>query len=236
MTLKRADIERFESQIYSASHCLQMAMVVNLSQNVLRLQKSKEKINCNLIQNQHDLFVPGHLNQKYKLLPSTSINKAASQTPDDSLILGRTKGFNLIETQKPYSAELRLVQSNYHKALIGVIHYCKLSIRYARAGLRTSESWNYSETIIIRLLPSLSRRCYEMRYSSLFGSVSRSLRTYPILDLDSPILTMCHLNDMIGLRLAFSSGSASPFAVDRMGRSLLCVCIFQLQADQLIDS
>ena len=72
-------------------------------------------------------------------------------------------------------------------------------------------------------------RCIEIQYSKTLGTISFSLRSYPILPSSHPIFQMCIDGDVIGLRSMFSSGNISPYSVSAVegqhiaGRSLLHV-------------
>jgi hypothetical protein len=75
-------------------------------------------------------------------------------------------------------------------------------------------------------MPSFLSTCVEFQYISAFGSIQRSLRTYPLLQYDHPIWDMCEDGDLKGMQTILSEGQVSPFSVDSAGWTLLHVsCI-----------
>ena len=55
------------------------------------------------------------------------------------------------------------------------------------------------------------------------GQISRTLSTYPILANEAPIFDLCRQGDILGLQAALSSGTVSPFVLDKYGWSPLHV-------------
>ena len=80
-----------------------------------------------------------------------------------------------------------------------------------------------SEEKTIRITPTLLRKTLELRFLDSFGQISRTLKTYPILDFRAPIFETCRSGDLEGLQVALSSGTASPFVLNEYGESLLHV-------------
>jgi len=70
--------------------------------------------------------------------------------------------------------------------------------------------------------PSFLSRCIEMRYSSTFGVVSRSFRTYPVLPENHLVIEIYYSRDITSLQEYFGRG-VSPFSTDIYGRGLLHV-------------
>jgi hypothetical protein len=73
-------------------------------------------------------------------------------------------------------------------------------------------------------MPSFLSTCVEFQYISAFGSIQRSLRTYPLLRYDHPIWDMCEDGNLKGMQAILSEGQVSPFSVDSAGWTLLHVC------------
>lgn len=83
-------------------------------------------------------------------------------------------------------------------------------------------------------MPAFLRKTLELRFLHSFGKISRTLSTYPTLEDTAPIFQICKSGDLIGLQVALSSGSVSPFVLDEMGQSLLHVG--PLPSQQLLDN
>ncbi len=83
------------------------------------------------------------------------------------------------------------------------------------------------EDRLISIRPSFLRYALEIRVTSSFGRVTRSLRTYPLMSHSSPVLqqawNMCGVGDIKGLQIAFTDGRLSPFTVDQNGMTFLHV-------------
>lgn len=90
-----------------------------------------------------------------------------------------------------------------------------------------------SEEKTIRITPTFLRKTLELRFLDSFGQISRTLRTYSILDNEAPIFKTCHNGDLEGLQVALSSGTASPFVLDEDGWSLLHVRFVRRQSNQM---
>jgi hypothetical protein len=75
-------------------------------------------------------------------------------------------------------------------------------------------------------MPSFLSTCVELQYVSAFGSIQRSLRTYPLLRDDHPIWSMCRDGDLKDVQTILGERQVSPFSVDSAGWTLLHVgCI-----------
>jgi hypothetical protein len=72
-------------------------------------------------------------------------------------------------------------------------------------------------------IPSFLSRCVQVQCASSFGSVERTLRTYPILPDDHPAWGMCEDGTVTSIQELFSTREISPYAIDRTGRTLLHV-------------
>jgi len=79
------------------------------------------------------------------------------------------------------------------------------------------------------LQPWFLSSCIEIQYRKSLGTVSFSLRLYPILPSSHPVFQMCIDGDITGLQSMFSSENISPFSIsavegqDIPGRTLLHV-------------
>ena len=80
-----------------------------------------------------------------------------------------------------------------------------------------------SEEKAIKITPAFLRRTLELRLLSSFGQISRTLRTYPILEGGAPVFGLCLDGDLRGLQSALSNGTASPFVKNESGWSPLHV-------------
>ena len=80
-----------------------------------------------------------------------------------------------------------------------------------------------SEEKTIKITPAFLRRTLELRLLSSFGQISRTLRTYPILEGGAHIFDLCLQGDLRGLQSALSNGTASPFVTNENGWSPLHV-------------
>lgn len=112
--------------------------------------------------------------------------------------------------------------------------YCglfgRVDVRYKSTSLsksnhRNSESKAISEEQIIRIQPVFLRKILELRFMSSFGQISRTLRTYPVLECGAPIIESCRRGDLQGLQVALSSGTVSPFVLTEEGCTLLHVSL-----------
>jgi hypothetical protein len=77
--------------------------------------------------------------------------------------------------------------------------------------------------VIWTIMPSFLSYVLEMRYKQGFGQISRSLNIYPMLDCSEAIFKACWDGDIVGLQVALSSGSMSPFVSDKDGCTFLHV-------------
>lgn len=71
--------------------------------------------------------------------------------------------------------------------------------------------------------PSFFNRGIELRFRNAYGSISRTLNTYPVLDYDAPIFKLCENGDIEALETLFSERKMSHFSVSPSGCSLLHV-------------
>lgn len=81
-------------------------------------------------------------------------------------------------------------------------------------------------------IPSFLGRCIEFRFRNAYGSISRTLNTYPVLDYSAPIFQLCRIGNIRALQTLFSERKISPFSVTPDGYSLLHVkslCIHQIK-------
>jgi hypothetical protein len=72
-------------------------------------------------------------------------------------------------------------------------------------------------------IPSFLSRCVQVQCASSFGSVERTLRTYPILPDDHPAWVMCWNGEVTSIQQLFSTREISPYSIGRTGRTLLHV-------------
>jgi hypothetical protein len=81
----------------------------------------------------------------------------------------------------------------------------------------TRDEWSWV------FIPSFLSCCVQVQCASSFGSVSRTLRTYPILSDDHPAWDMCLDGKVTSIQELFSTREISPYAIDKTGRTLLHV-------------
>jgi hypothetical protein len=72
-------------------------------------------------------------------------------------------------------------------------------------------------------IPSFLSRCVQVQCASSFGSVERTLRTYPILPDDHPAWEMCRAGEVTSIQELFSTREISPYAINKIGKTLLHV-------------
>ena len=82
--------------------------------------------------------------------------------------------------------------------------------------------------------PSFLNCVLQLRYAQSLGHVSRSFNIYPMLSKSNPIFAICESGDLLGLQIALSANSVSPFVTDTNGLTLLHVSFLygQLLADE----
>ena len=107
-------------------------------------------------------------------------------------------------------------------------YFGSVDIQVKSTSLSTSKSCRtgnraISEEKTIKITPAFLRKTLELRLLSSFGQISRTLRTYPILEDSAPIFDICLKGDLRGLQIALSSGTISPFVMTEEGWSLLHV-------------
>ena len=82
-----------------------------------------------------------------------------------------------------------------------------------------------SEEKIVRIRTAYLHKTIELRFLNSFGQISRTLSICPVLDYDAPIFKLCMNGDLQGLKVALSSGTISPFVLNRKNWSLLHVSL-----------
>jgi hypothetical protein len=113
--------------------------------------------------------------------------------------------------------KLQILSPQRHTTLFGTLY-----IRRRRRPSNQS-SFQDSGTVEVGFIPSFFSRCIEIQYSNSFGVIDGAIRIYPLLSDDHPAFTICEIGDIVGLQACFSTGSLSPYSVDKFGRSLLHV-------------
>lgn len=129
------------------------------------------------------------------------------------------------------SEETRLV---WYRSFFGRVDVHLKSTSLSTSKRRKPGNKAISKEQTIRITPIFLRKTLELRFLDSFGQISRTLKTYPILDDDAPIFKTCRNGDLEGLQVALSSGTASPFVLDECGWSLLHVRIVWRQSNQMI--
>jgi hypothetical protein len=97
------------------------------------------------------------------------------------------------------------------------------STKFGHGGKSSIETYHNCESTWV-FIPSFLSTCVEFQYINIFGSIQRSLRTYPLLRYDHPIWDMCEDGNLKGMQTLLSEGQVSPFSVDSAGWTLLHVC------------
>lgn len=118
----------------------------------------------------------------------------------------------------------RLRRREWYQGILGTID---VHDRSQSVGLRTAinvpDRRFITEARIVAFSPSFLNRRFELCFENGLGRISRSLRTYPVMNEGAAIFKMCHSGNVSGLQDAFSSGVLSPFVLDNRGRTLLHV-------------
>jgi hypothetical protein len=81
-----------------------------------------------------------------------------------------------------------------------------------------------SEKTVILVTPAFLKRQLEISFTNTFGSITRTLRTYPVVARFHDSVEDCiAAGDLETLQVMFSGGAVSPLAVDEDGETLLHV-------------
>jgi len=94
------------------------------------------------------------------------------------------------------------------------------------------------EVTTLRIALSFMNRRFHLSQEVTFGTISRALRTYPVVSRDAPVFKMCRSGDLKGLQAAFSDGNTSPLVLDTNGWTLLHVSIsnFVCCGERVVDN
>ena len=156
-------------------------------------------------------------------LQATTIEQPSLEKPIQSISRYETLSQQCSTHKYPLRANSKETHSVWYRG-----HFGSVDIRVKSTSLRTSKSRRtgsraVSEEKIIKIAPAFLRKIIELRLLSSFGQISRTLRTYPILNGTAPIFDICRKGDLRCLQTTLSSGTISPFVTDEYGRSLLHV-------------
>ena len=156
-------------------------------------------------------------------LQATTIEQPSLEKPIQSVSRYETLSQQCSTHKYPLRANSKETHSVWYRG-----HFGSVDIRVKSTSLRTSKSRRIgsravSEEKIIKITPAFLRKTIELRLLSSFGQISRTLRTYLILQVTAPIFHICLSGDLRGLQAALSSGTVSPFVTDTFGRSPLHV-------------
>ncbi|KAL9024162.1 MAG: hypothetical protein Q9196_006721, partial [Gyalolechia fulgens] len=91
----------------------------------------------------------------------------------------------------------------------------KFTSRSRNSSILRREAIRESKAIMVT--PAFFKTALELRVTSSLGRVSRTINLYPMLDCSDPIFKICKTGDLQGLQVALSSGSVSPFVVNKYG-------------------
>ena len=156
-------------------------------------------------------------------LLGTTIEKSSLAEPIQSVSRHETLPQQCFPHRHTLRANSKETHSVWYRGSFGSV-----DIRVKSTSLNTSKSRRTGnravlEETAIKIRPPFLRKTLELRLLSSLGHISRTLRTYPILDFSAPIFKICATGHLRGLQATLSSGTISPFVTDEMGRSLLHV-------------
>ena len=136
--------------------------------------------------------------------------------------LNRCQGKHLPEKSASITRRSTAIVQRY-KTPLGALSLRDVSISTTFGSKETNTKSAICSKKILTFFPSFLSRCIEIRHSSIFGVVSRTFRTYPLISTDHPAFNMCRSGNITGLQTCFSRGGVSPFSTDIYGRGLLHV-------------
>lgn len=161
-------------------------------------------------------------------LQATKITEPSLKVPIRSV--SRHEGVqNLSSTSKVFFRSLaEETHFVWYRGFFGSIRVQVKSTSRRISNTRRYEDKATTNEKIITIMPFFLRKALELRLSSSFGRIMRTLSTYDILEPEAPIFGVCSRGDLNSLRFALSSGNVSPFVVDEWGRTLLHVSFLSI--------
>ena len=233
LACKKKDIEEFESQLQSTLSLLNLAMTANLTLNIpslscLHLLKISSAVN---FENMKKLIS--------EVLASKQITTTVTKEP--ALLLhtslptpnNPSRYCDLVGDEDGQERLSRRIGThNSRRGSVAILYYGLLGKAFVKRKTQSTklgcngklfiESCSKCETTLVFMASFLST-CVEFQYVSTFGSIQRSLRTYPLLPYDHPIWDMCGDGDLKGMQTILGERRVSPFSVDSGGWTLLHV-------------
>lgn len=254
LAFKENDIHDFENHLQQAIDFLQTVMIADIryalfmplrteytnvsrdNQNRNRtmimneLHSSKDVIidqlnyNTNIIVSQVQNTVTQQLALFQANMMTAKTIDPQSSSRDDSV---SCKKYNSKSGSAFQIARRRSTVMTCYQTLLGTMY-----IRRTKIAISTKQNgyWSTNNTATqtedsYNLIPAFFSRCFELQFHNAYSSVSRTLRTYPVIDWGDPVVDICRKGSGMELQnyLENNRHRINPFAINRHGHNLLHV-------------
>ena len=216
---RKEDIREMQSQFRDAEALLRTAMLSNSWQLQYVCQAEKVPIWVLLIVDRmHPIGISSSSDSQAMTLKQPPLAKPIQSVSQHETL--QNPFFTYKATLRANSKEKNHV---WYHGCFGRVDIHVKSTWFSTSKSRRTRDRAVSAEKTIKITPAFLRRTLELRLLSSFGQISRTLRTYPILDGGAPIFGLCLDGDLRGLQGALSSGTISPFVKNENGWSPLHV-------------